>query len=274
MDSGNMGRTEYHRMVKRIRKAAREALSPGADVLVVSKGDPELLDLGGARGGHFPQGLDGGWSGYHPGSSLEALQHLEELRRRGAEYLLLPKSAYWWLSHYRELASYLEQQCTRLPTASDDCRIYQLGSGNSEMRRDRGSRSSEEAQRAAQLEAFLEALLPVDAKVASVGAPGLFGLRLGGRLVQSLTLPTAGGLRYGDVVDPRLAEILREGVDYVVLPSANGGMDGRERSLVQTLERSSRLVAYRRHLGWLFDVTGDRAPEVRSSRAAARREET
>jgi hypothetical protein len=79
-------------------------------VLVVSKGDDDLLDLNGRRGQHFPQGEDGGYSGFHPASDEDAIDHLESLRRRGAEFLLIPESASWWLAHYRDFHRHLTER--------------------------------------------------------------------------------------------------------------------------------------------------------------------
>ena len=42
-------------------------------VLVVSKGDPELLRLGTRRARHFPEADDGSWAGHHPADSGEAI---------------------------------------------------------------------------------------------------------------------------------------------------------------------------------------------------------
>jgi len=49
----------YHQLVNRIRDVVRTTLPPGARVIVVSKGDEDLLELNGRRGWHFPQ-LEGG----------------------------------------------------------------------------------------------------------------------------------------------------------------------------------------------------------------------
>ena len=51
----------------------------------------------------------GEYLGHHPASSTEAIAHLESLRARGAEYLLVPATSGWWLEHYGELAAHLER---------------------------------------------------------------------------------------------------------------------------------------------------------------------
>ncbi|HJQ26315.1 MAG TPA: glycosyltransferase, partial [Blastocatellia bacterium] len=51
--------------------------------------------------------------------------HLEALRRRGAEYLLLPSTAFWWLDFYKDFQRHLDSACQRI-WADDNCLIYQL----------------------------------------------------------------------------------------------------------------------------------------------------
>lgn len=99
----------------------------GASVLVVSKGDPMLVDLPDRTARHFPQSEDGGYAGFHPRDSVMAIRHLEEVRG-DAEYLMFPATSFWWLEYYtdfaRHLASHHERVCDR-----EDCVIYRLGPG-------------------------------------------------------------------------------------------------------------------------------------------------
>ena len=101
----------------------RERVPPEAGVAVVDKWDPTLLHLSRRRGWHFPDRRllpDG-----YPREGAAAVRHLEELRRRGAEYLLLPRSGWWWLEHYPELGRHLES--TGQPIWRDErCLIYRL----------------------------------------------------------------------------------------------------------------------------------------------------
>ena len=67
-------------------------LPPDATVVVVSKGDEELLELGGGRRGlAFPAERGGVYAGYYPADGAEAIVHLEELREKGAGFLLVPR---------------------------------------------------------------------------------------------------------------------------------------------------------------------------------------
>jgi hypothetical protein len=115
----------YRRLVGRILEVANAVVPPEATVAVVSKGDEELLELGGGRRGwHFPQNEDGVYAGYYPADSAEAIIHLEELRTRGAGFLLFPETAFWWLERYGDLKQHLEARYQRI--WSERCIIYRL----------------------------------------------------------------------------------------------------------------------------------------------------
>jgi GT2 family glycosyltransferase len=117
-------RLGYRRVVERVRAAVGEAIPPGASVLVVSRGDRDLVRLEDRGAEHFPQDPGGGYLGHHLRDSDEAVSHLEALREGGAEYLVLPATAYWWLEHYAEFAAHLS---SRYPASKlDACTIYRL----------------------------------------------------------------------------------------------------------------------------------------------------
>lgn len=116
----------YRQAVERIRKLVSDVVPSRATVLVVSRGDEELLNLGGRRAWHFPQTEDGVYAGHYPPDSAAAIEHLESLRARGAEVLLLPVTAFWWLRHYAEFARHLEQRYDLLARQDDACILYSL----------------------------------------------------------------------------------------------------------------------------------------------------
>jgi len=106
---------DYPRLVGQIQEVAKAVLPPEATVVVVSKGDEELLKLGGQRRGwHFPQNEDGVYAGYYPADSAEAIFHLEELRSKGADFLLFPETAYWWLERYGDFEQHLDARYRRI----------------------------------------------------------------------------------------------------------------------------------------------------------------
>ena len=97
---------------RRTRDVVTRMAPEGATVLVVSKGDDELLRLERRRGWHFPQVAGGVWAGHHPGDSATAIAQLEELRARGADFIFFPFTSLWWLDHYEKLHHHLERKHT------------------------------------------------------------------------------------------------------------------------------------------------------------------
>jgi GT2 family glycosyltransferase len=119
-------RLGYRRLVDRVCAAVAEIVPAGSSVLVVSRGDRALVRLDARQARHFPQAADGGYLGHHPRDSEDAIARLEDLRGRGAEYLVLPSTAYWWLEHYSGFAAHLRG---RYPvTDLGVCWIFRLGS--------------------------------------------------------------------------------------------------------------------------------------------------
>ncbi len=114
----------YERVKAHVR-VATAALAGTGPVLVVSKGDDELVHLNGRPGWHFPQTENGIYAGHHPRNDEEAVVHVEELRAKGAEFLVFPKTSFWWLDYYRELGDHLNR---RYRTVLKDamCVIYDL----------------------------------------------------------------------------------------------------------------------------------------------------
>jgi hypothetical protein len=123
---GRGSKPEYDHLTERIRRRVAETVPPFATVLVVSRGDEELLRLNGCRAWHFPQSEAGQWAGHHPQDSDEAVAHLEALRERGGEFLLFPKTGLWWLDHYRGLAEHLERSYETVVREDDTCVIFAL----------------------------------------------------------------------------------------------------------------------------------------------------
>ena len=118
----------YLKSKHEFRKTVCEAVPPGARVAVVSKGDGELLELDGREACHFPRTADGIYAGYHPKDSEAAIAHLEELRAKGAAFLVFPEPSLWWLDHYKGLRRHLESRY-RIAAASSRAVVYDLGNG-------------------------------------------------------------------------------------------------------------------------------------------------
>ena len=120
-------RLGYRRQVEQVRQEVEKRVPQGARVLVVSRGDRELIRFEGCEGQHFPQDATGGYAGHHPSGSEEAIAQLERMRGAGADFLVIPAASAWWLDHYAELASHLAGYRTVLD--GPHCRIVSLGAG-------------------------------------------------------------------------------------------------------------------------------------------------
>jgi ABC-type multidrug transport system fused ATPase/permease subunit/GT2 family glycosyltransferase len=104
---------EFEALVQRVSATVKSHVPDGAKVLVVSRGADELIRFGDREGWHFPQLEDGTYAGQHPADDAEAIAELERLRERGAEYLVLPATALWWLDHYQGFRDHLDRfACT------------------------------------------------------------------------------------------------------------------------------------------------------------------
>jgi spore maturation protein CgeB len=114
-------------VTQRVKDVVRRAVPEDRTVLVVSKGDDDLLKLDGRSGWHFPQAAGGVYAGHHPGDSAQAIKQLETLRGKGADFFLIPASAFWWLDFYPEFREHLEQNYRPVAYEEDACIIYALG---------------------------------------------------------------------------------------------------------------------------------------------------
>ena len=163
---------EYEGLRERVRETANAMIPRNATVLVVSRGDEELLRIGPRRALHFPQDEFGRYAGYHPHDSDAAIEVLENMRARGAEYLLLPSTAFWWLDYYEGLRDHLERNYAPIVSA-DDCVVFELGATGVQTTAadadiEEVSAATSSRQLAGPLDELLRALLPADASIAVV----------------------------------------------------------------------------------------------------------
>jgi hypothetical protein len=112
-------------LVGELREVLITRVPPDATVAVVSRGDPELVRIDGRVGWHFPRTEDGTYAGYYPADSATAIAHLEGLRAKGAEYLLVPATSEWWLEYYIDFRAHLDRH-HQLVVASDVGTLYRL----------------------------------------------------------------------------------------------------------------------------------------------------
>src|SRR5215210_5051202 len=106
-------------VVEAVRAWVASALPAGAHVLVVSRGDEDIVASPDHRGAHFPQVAGGAYAGHHPADSADAIAQLKALAAAGAEYLVVPATSGWWLEHYDGLARHLESDGGRIASAED-----------------------------------------------------------------------------------------------------------------------------------------------------------
>ena len=116
----------YDDLRRQIREIIQTTVPANTTVLMVSKGDSLLLEMPGRQAWHFPQTERGTYAGFHPADSAAAIAHLKTLQVKGAQYLVFPATAFWWLEHYKGLKLYLEKHCQLLARRESVCLIYRL----------------------------------------------------------------------------------------------------------------------------------------------------
>ena len=117
---------EYRQLVLRLRRILAESLAPRTTVLVVSRGDDELLQVTARRVWHFPRAENGAYAGHYPSDSGAAIRELEHWRSKGADYLVFPATAFWWLEFYETFRIHLEKHYTRTVLESKTCLVFDI----------------------------------------------------------------------------------------------------------------------------------------------------
>ena len=115
----------YRGLVRDIQHIVSRVVPPDGVVMVVSKGDGSLLQLGGRTGCHFPETDAGVYAGYHPPDSTAAIGALDAAIARGRQYLLFPGTSLWWLEHYQGFRSHLDAHYQRL-WSDRQCVLYDV----------------------------------------------------------------------------------------------------------------------------------------------------
>jgi GT2 family glycosyltransferase len=120
----------YRALAERVRRLVAEQVPTGSTVLVVSRGDDQLLSLNGRQGLHFPQAENGVYAGHYPANSDEAVAHLEEVRSsQGVDFVVFPHTGIWWLDHYAGLHRHLETRYRKVAVKEGTAVIYALDGG-------------------------------------------------------------------------------------------------------------------------------------------------
>jgi len=92
-------------------------------VVAADNGDPTVLYYAERKGWHFLE-KNGIYDG-EPKDSAQAIADLEELRKRGASYLVLTSNTSWWLDCYVQFGQHVAATST-LVEATCEFKIYQL----------------------------------------------------------------------------------------------------------------------------------------------------
>jgi hypothetical protein len=241
--------------------AVRTTVPRGRTVLVVSRGDEQFVRLEGRRGWHFPRHDDGRWAGFHPADSQEAIEHLEALRSQGAQYLVFPQTAFWWLDYYGDLNEHLEERY-RLVATSESCRIYDVRTSRVA---GADARTTPEAdQPSPRVADIVRRLLPADATIAVLGEDG-----------NGITIPDPERtVQYqpgpDDSAGESLGRLVATGAEFLVIPrSASGWLESRPQ-LERHLREHHRLVMRQKHLCEIYELTRDNE-RLRSPRSGRRR---
>jgi hypothetical protein len=267
---------DYDDVVDDVTSTVTGVVPSSETVLVVSKGDDDLLRLGSRRGWHFPRAADGRYAGHYPADSADAIDQLETLREQGAGYIVFPATSLWWLDSYPDFSRHLESRYQCL-VRDEICAIYSLGDSptiedesalEDEPSREEAAGGAVRARRlevnAAQLTGFLDSLLPEEATVAVVSSGDPDVLQLGGREMWHFPRDSAGayaGLAAvgTDAALDQLEGLRARGLEFLVVPRQSPWLSHYP-DFLEHVERRYRCVARQRYLCSIYDLTIARAP--------------
>ncbi|MGH9335515.1 MAG: hypothetical protein ACRD21_17395 [Vicinamibacteria bacterium] len=260
-----VGPAEYQRVIAGVREAVAGAVPPGSIVLVVSRGDEELVRFPNHRGWHFPRAADGKYGGYHPQSGQDAISHLEELRSAGAAFLVLPRTAFWWFDYYAEFAEYLQRNARPFVEDPETCLVFALEGASASAPRVSPARTpvaTPATSMVDRLAYLVDALLPEDCSVAIAVGDYERLPALGERGVWRFRLPDPAlglDLATGTELVEQLDALVAAGVTYLVAPREADDLVRLNPTLRYHMETSCRVVTRQRYLGTIYMLS---APEA------------
>jgi len=254
----------YQAMVGRLLDLVHRTGPPGANVVVVSKGDPALVSLVGRQGWHFPQDDGGGYAGYHPRDDAAAIEGLEALRARGGDFLVLPATARWWLDHYAGFAAHVRLHYEVLADRPDTGTVYRhrsahggtdaavTGSAEADVERHRAELL---AQQVTELAAPLP---PAAGAVVLVDVPDDAPLHLPGRRTMWLHLddPAAGPASpaAGSSAVRRLEELRSDGASCLIVTRRAFEPWRTDEGLRPHVERQHRCITRQAHVCLIYEL--------------------
>jgi hypothetical protein len=255
------GSLSYEDLAPRIAGLVEELTPVGAVVLVVSKGDEDLVRFDGRSGWHFPRAATGQYAGHHPLDGGWAVEHLEALRALGGAYLVLPSTYYWWLEHYPELELHLRARYERLGAPEEVCRVYRLLDLPAATPRVVPDFAQRERQRSClpAMRALIGNLIPED-EVVLVWSEGDGDLLALDRQAWHFPHDAAGHHLQPEGDGARQASQLRTlaqtGVHYLVLPAASAWGLSRRPALAAYLQGECRRLALRERVCVVYELNG------------------
>jgi hypothetical protein len=247
-----LGAVEYAELVARVHAALAAHLPAGAALLVLSKGDPTLIEIPGFAAAHFPQDASSGYAGHHPRDSETAIAQLEELRAGGAEYLVVPATAMWWLDYYRAFAEHLANAGELVADIEGTCLIFALGPRTAEALVATAEATPESS--IAQMRDYLENLLSTDTRVAVLDTGDGLAVALAPVDAAAIAAEELQYARAGPL--DALRSVADAGADYLIVPRSADEWLERHASVAIEIEASCRKVADQRHLCRVFELKG------------------
>jgi hypothetical protein len=242
---------DYELLKGAIRETVDRVVPVNSTVLVVSRGDEELLRLGPRQAFHFPQDRDGSYAGYHPTDSDAAIAMLEELGNRGAEYIVFPATTFWWLDFYDRFRDHIEKH-HEVVASGDDCWIARLVAAPAEPEKDvmKGA-STPLAQPIAEI---VTHLLPADNRIAvlSLGEDGL-AKEIG---LESLKLVNHDGDESTAIGSLRTA--VSSNTRFVIVPETLFEWMEDHPAVKAFLAENYRLVTRQQHLCEIYELSSKR----------------
>ena len=255
----------YQEMVGRLRDLIHRRTPPGAVVVVVSKGDPDLVSLVGRRGWHFLQDSNGEYAGYHPRDSAAAIEQLEALRSRGADFLVIPASSNWWLQHYAEFGNHLRLRYDTVAEEMDAGTIYALRQqARPVTSADVESPASDlefhrHALLAAQITDLIDHLAPRDQAVSIVQLEHSIPFQLDGRDTMQLTAgpslaATTSSPQVVDGLVTQLRNHRQQGAAFLIVPRSAFEWWAEHGELRLAVELHHRCVTRQAHVCLVYEL--------------------
>jgi len=258
---------DYGQLVVRVRELIESCVPEGSTVAVVSRGDGDLLRIVGRTGWHFPRTETGSYAGHHPADDGDAIARLETTRSDGAQYLVIPATAYWWLDHYAGFKRHLDEAYRRIADESATAVVISL-EGTAPVGRPAREQATDHT--IAQLQTVTAALLPAGANVAVIsGGDARFlalGAPVGGHFPQGLRPEVAGPEPENDEAAIACLEIARRsGAEFLLVPQASYWWLERFSEFRAHLGQRHQLVTLQQNLCVIYDL---RLPQATASTVA------